>query len=184
MTQTTDRLEQRTMQVLADVVSEVVIDTPRDELDLSYWVYQMSDRDYRECARGHIAGASSPLPGGARSSINVESVGGHLLVQHYEPEILEPHHIRMISHASEMWIFRLIPSRVKVIWDVSLHENGEGGCTFRDHIRVEHRSRLIGFLSRVALINRVVQKHDDEETPAFARNLVEVCARRERSRTD
>lgn len=166
--------------VLADVVSEAVIDAPIDELDLGYWVYQMGDRDYRACARGHLACGSSPLPGGARASINVESVGGHLLVQHYEPEILGPRQIRMISHASDMWIFRLIPSRVRVIWDVSLHARDDSSCTFRDHIRVEHRSRLLWLLSKAALINWVVQRHDDEETPKFAANCREVCRRRTR----
>lgn len=165
--------------VLADVVSEAVIDVPIDTLDLAYWVYRMGDRDYRACARGHFACGSSPLPGGDRVSINVESVGGHLLVQHYEPEVLAPAHIRMVSHASEMWIFRLIPSRVRVIWDVSLHPRDESSCTFRDHIRVEHRSRLLWLLSRLALINWVVQRHDDEETPGFAANCKEVCGRRE-----
>jgi hypothetical protein len=166
------------MHVLADVVSEVIVDAPIDSLDLARWVYSMGDRDYRRCARGHIACGSSPLPGGARSSINVESVGGHLLVQHYEPEVLEPRHIRMVSHASDMWIFRLFPARVRVVWDVSLHPRDDSSCTFRDHIRVEHKSRLLLFLSRLALINWVVQRHDDEETPHFAANLREVCARR------
>jgi hypothetical protein len=164
--------------VLADVVSESVIEQPADQLDLAHWVYAMSDRDYRGCARGHIACGSTPLPGGARASINVESVGGHLLVQHYEPEVLDPHHIRMVSHASEMWIFRLVPSRVRVIWDVSLIPHDATSCTFRDHIRVEHGSRWLWWLSKLALVNWVVQRHDDEETPLFARNLVEVCARR------
>lgn len=164
--------------VLADVVSECAVESPIEELDLAYWVYAMSDRDYRNCARGHYGCGSSPLPGGARSSINAECVGGHFLVQHYEPELLEPHHIRMVSPASDMWIFRFIPSRVKVIWDVSLVPDGSVRCVFRDHIRVEHKSRLLWLLSKLALINWVVQKHDDEETPLFAANCVEVCRRR------
>jgi len=164
--------------VLADVVSEAEIKAPIGELDLSYWVYAMSDRDYQQCARGHLACGSSPLPGGARSSINVEIVGGHMLVQHYEPELLQPHHIRMVSHASNMWIFRLFPARVRVIWEITLVEKSPTACTFRDHIRVEHRSPLIGFLSKLALINRVVQQHDDEETPLFAVNCLELCRKR------
>ena len=165
--------------VLADVVSECLVDAEAGELDLSYWVYAMSDRDYRNCARGHYGCGSSRLPGGGRLSINAECVGGHFLVQHYEPELLEPHHIRMVSAASDMWIFRLIPARVKVIWDVSLIPQGEGRCLFRDHIRVEHKNRLLWWLSKLALINWVVQKHDDEETPQFAANCVEVCRKRE-----
>ena len=166
------------MHVLADVVSEAIVDAPIGNLDLAYWVYAMGDRDYRRCARGHIACGSSPLPGGARSSINVESVGGHLLVQHYEPDLLEPQHIRMVSHASDMWIFRLFPARVRVIWDVSLHSRDATSCTFRDHIRVEHNSRVIWLLSKLALINWIVQRHDDEETPHFAAGLKDVCSRR------
>lgn len=164
--------------VLADVVSEAPVAAPIGDLDLAHWVYAMGDRDYQRCARGHIACGSSPLPGGARSSINVESVGGHLLVQHYEPELLEPHHIRMVSHASNMWIFRLFPARVRVIWEITLVEQSPDTCTFRDHIRVEHRSRLIWLLSKLALINWIVQRHDDEETPHFAAICVELCRRK------
>jgi hypothetical protein len=164
--------------VLADVVSEADIAAPIGDLDLSYWVYAMGDRDYQQCARGHLACGSSPLPGGARSSINVEIVGGHMLVQHYEPELLEPHHIRMVSHASNMWIFRLFPARVRVIWEITLVPRSPDACTFRDHIRVEHRSRVIWLLSKLALINWVVQRHDDEETPHFAANCLDVCRRR------
>lgn len=164
--------------VLADVVSEAEIAAPIADLDLAYWVYAMSDRDYQQCARGHLACGSSPLSGGARSSINVEIVGGHLLVQHYEPELLSPHHIRMVSPASNMWIFRLFPARVRVIWEITLIEKSPSACTFRDHIRVEHRSPLIAVLSKLALINRVVQQHDDEETPKFAANCLERCRRR------
>lgn len=170
--------------VLADVVSEADIAAPMADLDLSYWVYAMGDRDYRRCARGHFAAGSSPLPGGARASINVESVGGHLLVQHYEPEVLGPHHIRMVSHASEMWIFRMVPARVRVTWEITLVEHSPDRCTFRDHILVEHRSRLLWLLSKLAMINRVVQRHDDEETPHFAANCLAVCRRRaERNET-
>jgi len=166
--------------VLADVVSKARIDAPIDEIDLSYWVFRMSDRDYRGCAKGHYGAGSSPLPGDGRSSINVEIVGGHVLVQHYEPEVFEPRHIRMVSHASDMWIYRLFYTRVRVIWDISLVADGESACTFRDHIRVESGSRLIGWLSKLALIQWVVQRHDDEETPLFARNCAEICAKRNR----
>jgi hypothetical protein len=166
--------------VLADVVSEAEIVAPIGELDLSYWVYAMGDRDYQHCARGHLACGSSPLPGGARSSINVEIVGGHLLVQHYEPELLTPRHIRMVSHASNMWIFRLFPARVRVIWEIMLVEKSPTACTFRDHIRVETRSGMIWLLSKPALINWIVQRHDDEETPHFAANCLELCRARSR----
>lgn len=164
--------------VLADVVSEALIDAPIDALDLSYWVFNMGDRDYQRCARGHLAAGSSPLPGGGRASINVESVGGHLLVQHYEPEVLTPHHVRMVSHASNMWIFRLFPARVRVTWEITLHPRDGRSCTFRDHIRVEHGSRVLWLLSRLALVQRIVQRHDDEETPHFAANCRDICRRR------
>jgi len=159
---------------LADVVSEAEIPLPAAELDLGRWVYAMGDREYQRCARGHIAAGSSPLPGGARASINVEIVGGHLLVQHYEPELLTPQHIRMVSHASNMWIFRLVPARVKVIWEITLIPVADDRCTFRDHIRVEHGSRVLWLLSKLALINWVVQQHDDEETPHFAASCAEL----------
>ena len=65
--------------LLADVQTEVEINVPANSIDLSKWVFEMSDKDYQKCAKGHIGAGSSIMPDGKRSSINVESVGGSLL---------------------------------------------------------------------------------------------------------
>ena len=62
-----------------------VIDHPADRIDLAQWLSTMSDRDYQVCSRGHRAAGTFP-EGGTFGMVNVESIGGHLLIQHYLAE--------------------------------------------------------------------------------------------------
>ena len=61
--------------------SETVIAHPAERIDLMEWLTNLSDREYQECSPGHRA-AGVFRENGRLGSINVESVGGHLLVQH------------------------------------------------------------------------------------------------------
>ena len=64
--------------------AHVTLDEPSDEIDIEAWLFALSDGDYQACARGHRgAGVFSDEQG--RGMINVESIGGNLIVQHYRP---------------------------------------------------------------------------------------------------
>ena len=54
----------------------------KEAFNLHDWVFTLSD-DYQTTARGHIGAGSSIHTDGTQTSVNVESVGGNLLVQHY-----------------------------------------------------------------------------------------------------
>ena len=66
---------------------QVTLNAPADEIDLEAWIFGLSDADYQACARGHHgAGVFTDEQG--RGMINVESVGGNLIVQHTGPPAL------------------------------------------------------------------------------------------------
>jgi hypothetical protein len=48
--------------------------------------------------------------------VNVESVGGNLLVQHYLAVKLAADHVIMHSRNSRVYVSRLFPATVEVIW--------------------------------------------------------------------
>ena len=75
---------------LFQTVCEAPIDAPKEAFNLHDWVFTLSDKDYQTTARGHIGAGSSIHTDGTQTSVNVESVGGNLLVQHYVAEVKEP----------------------------------------------------------------------------------------------
>ena len=67
--------------LLAHATSDVRMNVPASALDLPGWLFGFSDTEYRGCAKGHLGAGVSTLPDGRRTSVNVESVGGHLVAR-------------------------------------------------------------------------------------------------------
>lgn len=84
--------------VLAKAISEVLLDMSAEKLDLTKWLFSLSDFEYQKCARGHLGAGMCFEADGRRVSVNVENVGGHLAIQHYVEDISEPCHIRLICY--------------------------------------------------------------------------------------
>ena len=62
--------------------AHVTLNQRSDELDLEAWLFGLSDSDYQACAKGH-QGAGVFTDEQGRGMVNVESIGGNLIVQHY-----------------------------------------------------------------------------------------------------
>jgi hypothetical protein len=158
--------------LLADVQTEIEINVPANSINLSEWVFEMSDKDYQKCAKGHIGAGSSIMPDGKRSSINVESVGGSLLVQHYIEAISKPDHVQLVSERSNLWLYHIFHIHVKVIWEMKTIKKSGSSCIFIDHIRVEHPSLFMKIGSIFGFTRYFIQRHDNEETPKFANDFL------------
>lgn len=157
--------------VLARAASEVPLDMPASSLDLPQWLFGLSDLEYQECAKGHLGAGVSRLPNGKRTSVNVESVGGHLAVQHYVEEVSTANHLRLVSERSDVWIFHLIHIRPRVTWEMALVPTSERACTFQHRVSLEHPSVLIKVASMLCFVPFFVSRHDREETTLFAASL-------------
>ena len=157
---------------LFQTVCEARIEKPKEAFDLHAWVFSLSDKDYQTTARGHIGAGSSIHVDGTRTSVNVESVGGNLLVQHYVAEIAERDYVKMVS-LSDLWLMKLIHVVVRVTWEMRLLSNEDGSCRFQNTVLVEHPHFIMKIMSALALGGFFVRKHNEEETPLFAQNLLE-----------
>ena len=155
---------------LFQTTCEAQINAPKEVLNLHDWVFSLSDKDYQTTARGHIGAGSSTHVDGTRTSVNVESVGGNLLVQHYVAEVGESDHVKMVS-MSDLWLMKLVHVVVKVTWEMRLISVDKSKCIFQNKVLVEHPSFVMKILSALALGGFFVRKHNEEETPLFAANL-------------
>jgi len=136
-------------------VAEAVIHAPLSAIDLTEWVFTLTDSEYQACSKDHIAGAISVTPDGKRMSINVERVG-NLLIEHYIEDVAERAVCRLVSLSDS--IGPDINARVKivVIWT----------------LKVEAReTRGVSFAQASELAQRALSAHNAEETPLFAADI-------------
>ncbi len=122
-------------------VCEAPLEIPPGDIDLPRWLFGLSDKEYQNCAKGHLAAGSSFMPDGTQTSVNVESVGGHLMIQHYVPEISLENQLKLVSH-SDCWLFHLWYVRLKVTWEMKVLPTSATKCLFQNTVVVEH-DRLI-----------------------------------------
>jgi hypothetical protein len=68
---------------IVDSSFTAIINAPIDKVDIPTWCFNLPEREYQGCSPAHIAAGFTTAPDGKRTSINVEIIGGSLMVQHY-----------------------------------------------------------------------------------------------------
>ncbi len=108
-------------------------------------------------------------------SLNVESIGGSIVVQHYVEDIAQPHHCRVISLSD---VFS--PNgrtKVKVTWELSVKPIDANTSEFTNHVHGDATPEFRAFLDEHGLPYESAQQarqlastaHNRIETPLFAR---------------
>jgi len=75
------------------------INAPIDKVDIPTWCFGLSESENQSCSPAHVSAVVTTAPDGRRMSINVEVLGGSLMVQHYIEEIGHPDHLRLVSNS-------------------------------------------------------------------------------------
>lgn len=157
--------------LLASSTTDVPVNRSADAVDLAQWLFGLTDIEYRQCAKGHLGAGASRLRNGKRTSLNVESVGGHLAVQHYVEEISSKNHIRLVSERSDIWIFHIIHIHPRVTWEMKLIPISDIECIFQHKVSIEHPSVFVKIASILCFVPLFVRSHDNEEARLFAASL-------------
>ena len=106
--------------------------------------------------------------------VNVESIGGSLLIQHYATRLAEKDHVTMVSEASRAYLMHVVPVRVAVVWDMQVFPEGPEASRFRCTINVAMPTavRVLGLFNGTGFF---VRRHLIEETKGFARDIARKC---------
>ena len=70
---------------------------PIELVDIPSWCFSLPESEYQACSPAHCSAGATTAPDGRRMSINVEILGGSLMVQYYVEEIGQPDHLRLVS---------------------------------------------------------------------------------------
>ncbi|MFC3653340.1 hypothetical protein ACFONN_17415 [Dyella humi] len=164
--------------LIAMSVVEATIHAPVESIDLTEWVFSLTDAEYQTCSKAHIAGGATFRIDGKRMSINVENVG-NLLIQHYVEDIAERAHCRLVSMSDS--IGPAIDERTKVIvvWDLSVQALDAKTTRFTNHIEVRITPDYLEMLEKRGITleqarvvaRKALNAHNAEEAPLYANNI-------------
>src|ERR1700754_5096827 len=89
---------------------------PFEKVNIAEWLLNLPDREYQRCSSAHFAAGSTTTDDGRPMSINVETIGDALMVQHYIAEVHTPSYCKMVSISDS--ITAAGRSKAQVIWEL------------------------------------------------------------------
>jgi hypothetical protein len=153
------------------------IHAPIEKVDIPAWCFSLPDSEYQACSPAHYAAGATSTPDGRRMSINVEVIGGSLVVQHYVEEIGEPDHLRLVSHSD---LFTPTGrTKIDVVWDLQVTGIDDDSCLFTNTVHSSAPPEMLEFLARQGLAFEPFraarrpnsEAHNRQETPLFAKSI-------------
>lgn len=153
--------------------AHATLDLPSRKVDLDSWLFGLSDEEYQACARGHrAAGVYTDELG--RGSINVESIGGNLIIQHYRAVRTDPSDVEMYSAASTVYLLHLVPVAASVRWLLSVTPTTASTSEFTCTVEVQLHP-VLRAMGRLMALGTFLKRHVDEETGGFAADITRKC---------
>ena len=153
------------------------INAPIEKVDIPSWCFSLAESEYQACSPAHFSAGTTTAPDGRRMSINVEVIGGSLMVQHYTEEISKPDHLRLVSNSD---VFT--PNgrtKIGVIWDLSVKKIDDHTCEFTNFVQSSATPELLDLLGKQGIPLEVFrttrrpmsEAHNRQETPLFAKSI-------------
>ena len=153
------------------------INAPIDLVDLPAWCFTLPESEYQSCSPAHCSAGATTASDGRRMSINVEILGGSMIVQHYVEDIAQPDHLRLVS-TSDLFT-PTGRTKIDVVWDLSVKKIDERTCEFTNMVHSSATPELEEFLGKQgipwdvfkAARKPVSEAHNRQETPLFAQSI-------------
>jgi hypothetical protein len=146
-----------------------VLNAPIERINLADWIFNLCDSEYQATVRGHRA-AGTFSDRGTRGTINVESMGGHLIIQHYREVRTEPSYVQLRSDNSRAYLFHLVPVAVQVRWTMQATARTADSSDFTCTVEVT-LPPVVHVLSKMTALGYFIRKHTLEETVGFANDI-------------
>jgi hypothetical protein len=173
-----------TETIITESSATAVINAPIDFVDIADWVFTLPDAEYQRCSPAHIAAGFTTSDDGRRMSLNVETIGGNLMVQHYVEDIGQPHHVRLLSTSDVITLGGRSTSGV--VWELSVKPLDSERCELTNHVIGKTTPLYWENLSRAGIPFEVAKNsqdlassaHNAQETPFFAKSIEKKALKR------
>ncbi|NQX54045.1 hypothetical protein HQN86_10495 [Pedobacter panaciterrae] len=166
------------MEIITQSSATATINAPAAAIDITDWLFKLSDLEYQACSKAHVACGSTMDINGKRVSINVENVAGNLLVQHYQEEISERSNCRVNSISDSF--SELGVTKLGITWELTINRLTEKTSELENKVTILITDEFGALLKRndtqvtdaIKLgMSKNVAEHNLEETPLFAKDI-------------
>jgi putative intracellular protease/amidase len=162
---------------LSNSTVTAIIHAPIETVNIADWLFTLPDAEYQRCSRAHIAAGITTTDDGRPMSINVETIGDALIVQHYIAEVKEPTLCRMVSISDA--INKNGRTKVKVEWTLSAKKIDDRTSEYSNYIHASATDEFLAFIKEhgitlpqaAAARQAASDAHNHEETPNFAASI-------------
>ncbi|MGF7162216.1 pimeloyl-ACP methyl ester carboxylesterase [Rhodoligotrophos appendicifer] len=169
---------------IIDSSFSAVINAPIDRIDIPEWCFSLPEKDYQACSPAHIAAGFTTAPDGRRMSINVEVIGGSLMVQHYVETLAKKDHL-ILESASDIFT-PTGRTTLHIKWELSVRAIDGQRCEFTNHVVSTATDEFRSFLDRQGIPFDVFRAqrapmsiaHNKGETPLFAASIERAALRK------
>lgn len=160
-----------------------IINAPIERIDIPKWCFTAPESEYQGCSPAHIAAGFTTTPDGKRMSVNVETIGGSLMVQHYVETLGEKDHL-ILESVSDVFT-PTGRTTIHVLWELSVKAIDNERCEFTNHVRSRATAEMRSFLERQGIPFEVFRAqrqpmsiaHNKGETPLFAASIERAALR-------
>ena len=154
-----------------------IINAPIEKINIADWLLNLPDAEYQRCSTAHIAAGNTTTFDGIPMSINVETIGSVLVIQHYVATVHRADYCRMLSVSDT--ITANGRSKVQVLWELKVQKIDEKTCKYINEIHATATPEFLSFieahnipLSQAAHDRQEASDaHNHEETPLFAKSI-------------
>ena len=163
--------------IITESTSKAIINAPIEFVDIADWVFTLPDNEYQRCSPAHIAAGFTTSDDGRRMSLNVETIGGNLMVQHYVEDVGEKHHVRLLSTSDV--IGSTGRTKSGVVWELSVKAIDSDSCELSNHVIGKTTPEYWEHLGKSGVPFEVAKQaqdiasaaHNAQETPLFAKSM-------------
>ena len=166
-----------TTNQIVDSSFTAIINAPIETIDIPAWCFNLSETEYQGCSPAHVAAGFTTAPDGRRMSINVEIIGGSLMVQHYVETLGEKGHL-ILDSTSDVFT-PTGRTTIHVNWELSAREIEPGRCEFTNRVRSFATDEFMTFIAKQGIPFELFRAqrqpasiaHNQGETPLCAASI-------------
>ncbi|MBL0742685.1 hypothetical protein [Chryseolinea lacunae] len=166
------------MQEITSQSVTALVHAPFEKINLTEWLFTLRDHEYQACSAAHLGCGTSVSPEGKRMSLNVELIGGTLLVQHYVEDISLSDHCRVNSISDS--ISAAGNTTLGITWELKIRKVNDDSCELTNRVVVNFTDAFLTLLQHANITDlepvklrmaENVKAHNHEETPRFASDI-------------
>jgi hypothetical protein len=164
-------------KVIVESSFSAVINAPIEKVNIPEWCFNLPEKDYQDCSPAHVAAGFTTAPDGTRMSINVEILGGSLMVQHYVEKLGEPAHL-ILESVSDVFTPN---GRITMFvhWELSVKKIDDNTCEFTNRVISRPTEEFTKFIDKQGMPFELFKAqrqpvsiyHNQTETPLFAKSI-------------